>query len=279
MSFFEQSIKLDIERFLAEDEISGNSFYLNKLPCEEVECILKIKSDLVLSGLPYLVATFNYLGADLKFFEFETFEGKKFNKGFEITFKLPFNVALTGERIALNLVQISSSISTHTNNIVKLVEKSNIKILDTRKTTPGLRNLQKYAVNIGGGFNHRMSQTDVFMIKDNHKTFFGGLKNAYDFFQSMHAFYNPIVAEIHSLDELKEAINLKINHVMLDNFTPDDIKRAVLEKKPGMTFELSGGINQSNIEKYLIDGVDAISMGALTYSAPHVDISMKMRKI
>lgn len=279
MSFFNKTVEKDIERFLAEDEISGNAFYLNQLPSDDIECLLKIKSDLVLSGLPYLVATFNFLGADLKYFEFEAFEGKKMKKGDVIKFKLPFNIALTGERIALNLVQNASSISTFTSAIVEKTKNSKIKILDTRKTTPGLRNLQKYAVNIGGGYNHRMSQTDVFMIKDNHKTFFGGLKNTYEYFQSLHAFYNPIVAEIHSLEEFELAKNLGIKHVMLDNFSPENIKQAIARKNSNMTIEISGGINSSNIDSYLIDGVDAISMGALTYGAPHVDISMKMSKL
>lgn len=279
MSFFNKTVEKDIERFLAEDEISGNAFYLNQLPSDNIECLLKIKSDLILSGLPYLVATFNFLGADLKYFEFEAFEGKKMKNGDVIKFKLPFNIALTGERIALNLVQNASSISTFTSAIVEKTKNSKIKILDTRKTTPGLRNLQKYAVNIGGGYNHRMSQTDVFMIKDNHKTFFGGLKNAYEYFQSLHAFYNPIVAEIHSLEEFELAKNLGIKHVMLDNFSPENIKQAIARKNSNMTIEISGGINSSNIDSYLIDGVDAISMGALTYGAPHVDISMKMSKL
>lgn len=279
MSFFDKTVEKDIERFLAEDEISGNAFYLNKLPSEEVECLLKIKSDLVLSGLPYLVATFNNLGASLKYFEFEAYEGKKMNKGDVIKFTLPFNIALTGERIALNLVQNASSISTFTSIIVEKTKNSKTKILDTRKTTPGLRNLQKYAVNIGGGYNHRMSQTDVFMIKDNHKTFFGGLKNAFEYFNSMHAFYNPIIAEIHSLEEFDLALNLGIKHLMLDNFSPENLKAAIAKKNINTTIEISGGINFSNIDSYLIDGVDAISMGALTYGAPHVDISMKMRKL
>ena len=279
MTFFDKTVEKDIERFLAEDEISGNAFYLNRLPSAEVECLLKIKSDMTLSGLPYLVATFNFLGADLKYFEFEAYEGKKMSKGDVIKFNLPFNIALTGERIALNLVQNASSISTFTAMIVEKVKSSNIKILDTRKTTPGLRNLQKYAVNVGGGYNHRMSQTDVFMIKDNHKTYFGGLEAAFNFFKSMHAFYNPIVAEIHSIEEFELAQSLGIKHLMLDNFSPENIKLAIAKKNPSTTIEISGGINISNIDAYLIDGVDAISMGALTYSAPHVDISMKMRKL
>ena len=279
MSFFEASLKEDFKKFFQEDEIHGNNFYLSQLPSEEVECILKVKSDMLLTGLPYFIAAFNFLGADLKYFEFESYEGKNFKKGSEIKFRLPFNIALTGERVALNLLQRASSVSTHTQNIVNQVSKSSIKILDTRKTTPGLRGIEKYATRMGGAYNHRMNQTDVFMIKDNHKTFFGSLENAVKYFQNMQTFYNPLVVEIHSLEELKLAIQLNVKHIMLDNFSPEQIKEAIKLKHASMTFELSGGINQSNISDYLIEGVDAISMGSLTYGAPHVDLSMKIRKL
>ena len=278
MNFFEQSINEELQYFYKEEELN-NSFYLNELPTDRVECQLKIKSDLILSGLPFFVAAFNFLGANLDPHSFEKMEGKKINKGEVFCFELPFNIALTGERVALNLLQTSSSISTFTQLFVEKASPKNIKILDTRKTTPGLRKVQKYAVRVGGGYNHRMSQTDVYMIKDNHKNFFGSLSKAHEFFNHLQAFYNPTVVEIHDLFELKEAIKLDIKHVMLDNFTPVGIKEALEFKVPGMTFELSGGININNIDQYLIEGVDAISMGALTYGAPHVDISLKIKKI
>ena len=116
------------------------------------------------------------------------------------------------------------------------------------------------------------------MIKDNHKSYFGGLKGALEFFENMHCFYKPIIVEIHDLDELKEAADLNVRHVMLDNFTPDHIKEAVKIKKDGQTFEVSGGIRLETLKNYLIEGVDAISVGALTYDAPHVDISLKYKK-
>jgi nicotinate-nucleotide pyrophosphorylase (carboxylating) len=279
MDFLQASMQKDLEKFFAEDEIHGNFYYLSSLPTEEVECLLKIKSDVILTGLPYFIGTFNFLGAKLSTVEFEELEGKSFTAGKIIKFKLPFNIAISGERIALNLLQRSTSISTHTKKFVEIAAEKKIKILDTRKTTPGLRHLEKYAVRMGGAYNHRMSQTDVFMIKDNHKTFFGSLKKAYDFFISMHSFYNSIVVEIHSIDELKEAISLGIKHVMLDNFEPKLIEAAIRLKTPGMTYELSGGIKYENIKDFLITGVDVISLGTLTYGAPHVDLSMKIKKL
>ncbi len=277
MDFPISTIENEVRAFLAEDDLANNVFYSLNLPSDDVECTLKIKSDLLMAGLPYFITAFNLLGEKLDWNDFKNFEGHKLIKGEEIKFKSKFNRALSAERVALNLVQRASSIATFTNSFVK--ESSEIKILDTRKTTPGLRSLEKYAVRIGGGYNHRMSQVDVFMIKDNHKTFFGSLTAAFEFFRTCNSFYNPIVAEIHNLVELEEAIKLNLNHLMLDNFSPEDIRNAVKLKKVGMTFEVSGGINQNNFKNYLISGVDAISMGSLTYGAPMLDLSLKFKRI
>ena len=185
-----EGFEMDYARFFAEDDLQGNAFYLNQLPTDTVECILKIKSDVRLSGLPYFVGAFNFLGASLDYNEFKKYEGVSFKKGEVITFKLPFAIALSGERVALNLLQQATRISTFTEKFVKKTEGSTTKILDTRKTTPGLRPLEKYAVRIGGAYNHRFSQADAWMIKDNHKTFFGGLLPAWNYFQSMQTFYH-----------------------------------------------------------------------------------------
>ena len=137
--------------------------------------------------------------------------------------------------------------------------------------------LEKYAVRVGGAHNHRFSQADAWMIKDNHKTFFGGLEPAWKYFQSMQTFYQNIIVEIHSLDELKQAFDLGVKHVMLDNFSVADLKAAVEMKIAGVTYEVSGGVKLDNINDFLIDGIDAISIGALTHSSPHIDLSMKIK--
>ncbi len=279
MSLLEKGLEADLERFFEEDDLQGNAFYLRELPQSDVLCQLKIKSDLLLSGLPYFVAAFNYLGANLNYEDFKIHEGKNFTRGEVITFNLPFAIALTGERVALNLLQRASAVSTFTQQFTNLAFPYNVRILDTRKTTPGLRSLEKYAVRVGGAYNHRFSQADVWMIKDNHKTFFGGLKPAWDFFQNMQTHYQSVVVEIHSLDELKMALELGVKHVMLDNFSLEDIKNAIALKGAGMTIEISGGVNLKNCEQYFIKGVDAISIGALTHSAPHVDLSMKIKQV
>ncbi|MBF0363280.1 MAG: carboxylating nicotinate-nucleotide diphosphorylase [Oligoflexia bacterium] len=291
-----------IENFLSEDGVGVNDYYWLNLPNDSVKCTLKFKTKgTVLAGLPYFFAVFNCLLKHQKSSESSKsskssncdqneellkLEGKVVGQGDSVEtleFSLPFNVALTGERLALNLLQRASSVATITNQFTQKANALGIAILETRKTTPGLRSLEKYAVRVGGGHNHRFTQVDMFMVKDNHKYFFGGLKNAYQYFKSMQSFYTPILVEIHDLSELQEAINLKVKHVMLDNFTPDMVKEALMVKPRSgnndnnfeMSYELSGGINLGNIDNYLFKGVDAISIGSLTSNSSIVDISLK----
>ena len=271
-----------INKWLEEDDLTRNSHYTRSLPTTPVELHLKIKSDLVLAGTDYFIATFMALGVNEESLYFlKEYEGKSLKSGEVIKFPkpVPFSIALTAERLALNLLQHGSSIATWTREHVKLAEKFDIKILDTRKTTPGLRSLEKYAVRVGGGFNHRFGQADVWMIKDNHKTCMGGLKGAWHFFKEQGTFYNDVIVEIHDLKELKEAISLGVKHVMLDNFSPEEIKEAIKLKVSGMTFEASGGIRFTTLKDYLISGLDALSIGALTNAAPRVDLSLKFRMI
>ena len=274
-------IKNFVQNFLKEDGYLENFHYINSLPDDVVNCQLKIKSDLLLAGLPYFFEVFNsYLSSPIDYKEHLENEGKyfTFEEKKEIHFQLPFSVALTLERIALNLLNRMSSIATTTRKFSDIAAKSGTKILDTRKTTPGLRAFEKYAVRVGGGYNHRMHQIDVWMVKDNHKSFFGGLEGAINFFKSQGAFYNSMVVEIHDLKELKEGIKLGVRHFMLDNFSPSEVKNAIEIKPPHCTFEVSGGINLETVGNYSIKGVDVISVGMLTYAAQKVDLSLKYQR-
>tara|TARA_B100001971_G_C18267956_1_gene595933 strand:- start:26986 stop:27813 length:828 start_codon:yes stop_codon:yes gene_type:complete len=270
-------INQQIEAFLKEDELFKNIQYIQKLPSHNVKCSLKIKDDLILAGLPYFEAAFNILDPKLEL-NLSEYEGKPYAKGSEINFDLPFNIALSGERIGLNLLQRASSIASFTNLFVKKLEGSGINLLDTRKTTPGLRSLEKYATQVGGAKNHRFSQLDAFMVKDNHKNYFGGIKGALEFFNNLNGFYTPLILEVHSKDEFLEASELGVKHIMLDNFSPTDVKEVIGYKKEFQTIEVSGGINLETIENYKINGVDAISVGSITYAAPAKDISLKYGK-
>lgn len=279
----QKSLQQSIDLFMREDDIERNFLYMSKLPQDQVSCSLKIKSDLVLAGLPFFFEVFSYLMDTPLYYNeaVKEFEGKNFKKEDkkEIIFDLPFAVALTGERLALNLLHRASAIATTTHQVVEKVKGSELKILDTRKTTPGLRFLEKYAVVIGGGYNHRFGQADTWMVKDNHKKFFGGLKEAVEFFKSMRGFYQPIVVEIHDLKELEEAISLGVRHVMLDNFSKNDIEKALKLKKENMTYEVSGGISLDNIKDYIIEGIDAASMSSITANPVKVDLSLKYKRI
>ncbi|MCB9094469.1 MAG: carboxylating nicotinate-nucleotide diphosphorylase [Halobacteriovoraceae bacterium] len=270
-----------IQGFFEEDDLHRNFHYFSSLPTQKVNCQLKIKSDLTLAGLPFFVEGFNYLqpqALDSDFFK--EYEGQDFkgDEKSELNFELPFNVALTGERIALNILTRLSSIATTTKMFKEKLNNNKIAILDTRKTTPGLRSLEKYAVTVGGGINHRMGQLDCFMIKDNHKQFFGGIKKSLEFFKSTQSFYTPVIVEIHDLKELVEAIECGVQHVMLDNFSKENIVKALSLKKSGMTYEISGGVTLENIQEYNIEGIDAISVGMLTSFPLKVDISLKYSK-
>jgi len=272
------SVKDSLEIFFKEDALGKNIFYEASLPTDEVECFLKFKSDMVIAGTPFFVSAFKYLGfACEQLHGLQELEGREVvvDHQFQYTFTAPFMITLTAERVALNLLQHCSSIATYTNKFVEKAKKYNIEILDTRKTTPGLRAFEKYAVRIGNGKNHRMDSTDVWMVKDNHKSFFGGLKEAVEFFKKQGAFYNSTVVEIHNLIELKEAFELGVRYCMLDNFKPEQIVEAVKIKPKNVTYEVSGGIRLDNLDSYLIQGVDAISVGAITNNAPKVDISLK----
>lgn len=275
-----KSLLPQIHQWLEEDDLGRNFHYTRALPDHPVKLQLKIKSPLILAGTDYFAATFVALGSSADFSFLREHEGKRHEVSvIDFPFSLPFNLAVTGERLALNLLQHASSVATWTNQHVLKAQAKSIRILDTRKTTPGLRSLEKYAVRVGGGYNHRLGQTDTWMIKDNHKSSLGGLKGAWKFFQDQGAFYNNTVVEIHSLDELEEALGLGCRHLMLDNFSPATISSATKLKSEGVTFEVSGGITLNTLEDYLIEGVDALSIGSLTYSAPRVDLSLKFKSL
>ncbi len=269
-----------MEAWLKEDGVGEGGSYWQSLPVTPVRAEIKIKSDLTLAGLAWFGAVFEKLspGLGAKLRPLLEYEGKDVKAGTIIVLptSLPWGVAITGERLALNLLHRASAIATTTKALVSLTQPAGIKVLDTRKTTPGLRELEKYAVTVGGGHNHRFTQTDVWMIKDNHKELMG-LEGSIRFFRDLKHPYKNLIVEIHSLDELTRARALGIKHFMLDNFTPEMLQQACVSKVAGDFYEVSGGINLSTVKSFLIAGVDAVSSGAITQSPAPVDISFKFR--
>ncbi|SHH73550.1 nicotinate-nucleotide pyrophosphorylase [carboxylating] [Clostridium collagenovorans DSM 3089] len=185
---------------------------------------------------------------------------------------------LLGERIALNLLQRMSGIATLTNKFVSKLNESKTKLLDTRKTTPNLRILEKYSVKIGGGFNHRFNLSDGVMLKDNHISAAGGIKNAVKLARENTSFVRKIEVEVESLEMVKEALEAKADIIMLDNMTLDMASEAIDLIGDKALTEFSGNVNLNTIEEIGKIGVDYVSVGALTHSAKILDLSMKNLK-
>jgi len=186
---------------------------------------------------------------------------------------------VTGERLVLNCMQRMSGIATKTSQLVSICRKTRVRILDTRKTTPGFRMLEKWAVKIGGGENHRFGLFDMILIKDNHVDYCGGIKNAIlstnDYLKRKKKKLK-IEVEVRNMKELSEALSVgKINRILLDNFSLEQMKEAVKQVNKKFETEASGGINESNIRAYAETGVDFISIGALTHSFRSLDMSLK----
>jgi len=276
------SLSQDIEHWLHEDGLGQGGNYWQRLPQTPVKCVLKVKSPLILAGLPWFTAVFEKLEPGLagKWGEFAHFEGKSFkgDETLEIPVPMSWATAVTAERLALNLLHHGSAIATATKKLANKTAPYGIRVLDTRKTTPGLRELDKYAVTVGGGHNHRFTQVDAWMVKDNHKTLLG-LKGAVEFFRSLNQPYKVIIVEVHSLDELAQARELGVKYFMLDNFSAEQLRQACSTKVSGEFYEVSGGINLDTVEKACMPGIDAVSSGNITMYPPAVDLSFKYQAV
>lgn len=183
-------------------------------------------------------------------------------------------VLLSGERVALNYLQRMSGIATYTHGIAKLLEGSRTKLLDTRKTTPNMRIFEKYAVRVGGGYNHRYNLSDGVLLKDNHIGAAGSVRKAVEMARAYAPFVRKIEVETENLDMVQEAVEAGADIIMLDNMTPEEMRQAVELIAGQAETECSGNVTKENIERLTSLGVDYISSGALTHSAPILDISM-----
>lgn len=184
-------------------------------------------------------------------------------------------VLLSGERVALNYLQRMSGIATYTASIARLLEGSKTKLLDTRKTTPNMRVFEKYAVKVGGGCNHRYNLSDGVLLKDNHIGAAGGVKQAVQMAKEYAPFVRKIEVEVENLDMVREAAEAGADIIMLDNMSPEEMKEAVRIIAGRAETECSGNVTRENVERLVDIGVDYISSGALTHSAPILDISLK----
>lgn len=236
------------------------------------------KDDGVLCGIEVAKRVFELISDDVDF-RILMNDGAKVKKG-DIIAEMEGSTLtlLKGERTALNLLQHMSGIATATNKCAELVAGTNAHITDTRKTLPGLRALQKYAVTVGGGKNHRFNLSDAAMLKDNHIDAYGGITAAVNALREKIGHTVKVEVEVRTLDELREALDVKCEIIMLDNMNCDEMREAVEITGGRALLEASGNITSENIRQVAETGVDIISLGALTHSVKCFDISMKMSK-
>lgn len=271
-----------IGEFLAEDIGRGDITTTATVPADTrgVGRFLA-KEDLVLCGLDVAEAVFFHLDPESSEIEATFNEGDEVASGTVFaTLKGYADVLLVGERTALNLIQRMSGIATLTRQFVRAIEGTSAHIVDTRKTTPGLRMLEKYAVTVGGGKNHRMGLDDGVLIKDNHIALAGGITEAVKAAKNSVGHLHKIEVEISNWAQLREAINAGAEIVMLDNQTPEEAAKLVQMARgmnPNVLIEASGGMDLDRVRSFAEAGVDLISVGRLTHSARAVDISFKIQ--
>lgn len=269
-------ILMALREDISSEDITTNSVMREtKLGTVKLIC----KQDGVIAGLDVFQRTFELLDekTQVKRYFKDGDEVKKGDHLADVTGDI--RVLLSGERVALNYLQRMSGIATYTRNVVKLLGDSKVRLLDTRKTTPNMRIFEKYAVKMGGGYNHRYNLSDGILLKDNHIDAAGGVKEAIKMAKDYAPFVRKIEVEVENLDMLREALEAGADIIMLDNMTPEMMKEAVKIVDGRAKTECSGNITKENIEKVIDTGVDYISSGALTHSAPILDISLKNLRV
>ena len=268
----DELIRMALAEDVTSEDVSTNSV-LKDYTFGEAELICK--QDGVVAGLAVFARVFELLGegADVRFF---VKDGDSVHKG-----QLLASVAgdmraiLTGERTALNFLQRMSGIATYTRQMAQLLEGTGTTLLDTRKTTPLLRSLEKYAVSVGGGSNHRFNLSDGVLLKDNHIGAAGGVAQAIARAREYAPFVRKIEIEVETVEQLREALDAGADIVMLDNMRGEALEEAVRRARGRAETEISGNVTRENVQKYVALGVDYISSGALTHSSPILDVSLK----
>ena len=265
-----------IEEALRED-ISSEDVTTNSVMKEVVQGKVNLicKQDGIIAGLDVFQRVFELLDEKIKV-QFYKKDGDEVKVGELLAVVTgDIRVLLSGERVALNYLQRMSGIATYTNSVAKLLAGTKTKLLDTRKTTPNMRIFEKYAVRVGGGYNHRYNLSDGVLLKDNHIGAAGSVTKAIQMAKDYAPVVRKIEVEVENLDMVKEAVEAGADIIMLDNMSYDEMKEALLIIDGRAETECSGNVTKENIEKLTRLGVDYISSGALTHSAPILDISLK----
>ena len=274
------SMKLNADNLILsalQEDITSEDITTNSvMPCYQLgEVELICKEDGVIAGLDVFKRVFELLDEKTEV-SFTVKDGDFVANGQKIGLvKGDIRVLLSGERTALNYLQRMSGIATYTRKIADLLEGTNTKLLDTRKTTPNMRIFEKYAVKVGGGYNHRYNLSDGILLKDNHIGAAGGVKEAVTMAKEYAPFVRKIEVEVENLDMLREALEAGADIIMLDNMSVEDMKEAVKLCKGKAETECSGNVTKENVARLVDIGVDYISSGALTHSSPILDLSLK----
>jgi len=268
-----------VEQALLEDIGTGDITTEFIIPSNlKAKGIIKISEEGVVAGLDIVCLIFKKVDSEIVFQE-KIKDGTKVARGKVLAeISGSARTILKGERVALNFLQRMSGIATITSKFCQEVKDLPVRIVDTRKTTPGLRILEKYAVLMGGGYNHRFGLYDAVLIKDNHIAVAGGIKSAVNSVRKQISHTIKIEVEVENLSQLQEALEMKVDIIMLDNMDLDTMKEAVKMAKGKAIIEASGGITLEKVRKIAQTGVDLISIGVLTHSVKSLDISMEILK-
>ena len=278
MNTFSMTVQVDallmqaLQEDISSEDVTTNAVMPNAVQ-GEVELICK--QDGIIAGLPVFARVFQLLDEKTKI-TFYCQDGDTVQKGQVMGIVSgDIRVLLSGERVALNYLQRMSGIATYTHSIAELLKDSHIKLLDTRKTTPNMRIFEKYAVRVGGGYNHRYNLSDGVLLKDNHIGAAGSVTKAIQMAKQYAPFVRKIEVEVENLDMVKEAVQAGADIIMLDNMKPEEMRQAIAIINGRAETECSGNVTKENIQNLIDLGVDYISCGALTHSAPILDISLK----
>lgn len=260
---------------ISNEDITTNAI-IREYKRGSVELICKQNG--IIAGLEVFMRVFELMDDSV---EFEVYfkDGDSVNKT-DIIARVTADIGaiLSAERTALNFLQRMSGIATMTKRVAALLENTGIKLVDTRKTTPNMRIFEKYAVKVGGGYNHRYNLSDGVLIKDNHIAAASGIKNAIEAVRSYNSFIRKVEIEVESLDMVREALDARADIIMLDNMDYETMKKASEIIDGNAEIEISGNITEENINEIKACGADYVSCGALTHSAPILDFSLKNLK-
>ena len=268
----DDSIKMALKEDITSEDISTNAIYKKD---RLAEISLYSKEDGILAGLDVFKRVFELLDNSVEFTEYKKDGDKVLNKDLILKIRADVKIILSAERTALNYLQRMSGIATYTQKMVEALDDKNILLLDTRKTTPNMRIFEKYAVRVGGGYNHRYNLSDAIMLKDNHINAAGSITEAIKLAKEYSPFIKKIEVEVEDLKGVEEAVAAGADIIMLDNMDIETTKKAIKIINKKAIIECSGNIDITNINRFKGLEIDYVSSGAITHSAKILDLSLK----